>query len=708
MGYIVALILVTVVYVSLHCYNMNRYNKCNKCFSGDQIDDYIVSNICDYNDSEKLYDFIFGKGEIPLGRANAFLNFFQQSIYTEEPHLFLCKRSSVDNEFREYGCIIGRAGVYYIKEKKVNAKAVNRSRQKEISFAGLTQIWTVGKSIYTVHIRPNHLLDKIRVTYINDKQLVQLIKRIGKIIVANDIGLSLIKGQIAEIVEQDEPYKIVTSGINHASDDIDTTTYDQIVEKEERILKKQGVTVAVESAGTAAGFPRMKAFFGELKNLMNGSRGHGYAAEYGNTTVDRVMGREVENAAQMLDEHGRQVKHGADRILAGKEIQTKYYKTASESIGAAFEHKEAIYLRQDGSGKMMQIEVPREQYKDALKLMEKRMESGQVPNVEPGETAKDYVKKGFFTYEQSFNIAKAGTIESLAVDMTSGAVCCVQAAGISALIIFAQGIWRGETPAKAAKQSLESGLIVMGKGALVYTLTMQLSRKEIANVLADKAFTADGISQGFKAVNNPVYSFAETTAESLGKSALAKSALGQKLGLQNITGRQLIGSTVTVVVVFGPDIVKTLQGKISTKQLFKNSVIGAIGMAGATLGQTIIPVPIVGAMVGGAVSGFIAKKVLDHYIEDDAKEMFRVLKEEFIDQTMLANLSQKEFDEISKLTVGHKKISKLLQNMYQSGEERRYAKEAIMLPAIMAVTKKRARITVKDYDKAVIDVVLSE
>ena len=131
---------------------------------------------------------------------------------------------------------------------------------------------------------------------------------------------------------------------------------------------------------------------------MNGSRGHGYAAEYANNTVDRVLGRDVENAAQRLDEHGRQVKHGADRIVNGKEIQTKYYKTASETIGAVFERKEAIYIRNDGSNKMMQIEVPRDQYQDALKAMQKRIDSGQVPNVEPGETAKDYVRKGFFTY----------------------------------------------------------------------------------------------------------------------------------------------------------------------------------------------------------------------------------------------------------------------------------------------------------------------
>ena len=305
-------------------------------------------------------------------------------------------------------------------------------------------------------------------------------------------------------------------------------------------------------------------------------------------------------------------------------------------------------------------------------------------------------------------MARAGTIESLSVDVASGTVCCFQAAGISSLIIFAQGIWHGEKPVDAAKKSMESGLVVMGKGAFVYTLTMQLSRKEIANVFAGKVFTKDSISQGYKAINNPVYSLAENMSDSLRKSALANSRLGQKIGLKNATGRQIIGNTVTVVAVFGPDVIKTLMGKISTKQFFKNSLVGVAGMAGAAIGQTLIPVPVVGAMVGGAVSGFVAKRVLDNYIEDDAKEMFRVLKEEFIDQTMLANLSQNEFDEVVKLTVGHKKIAKTLQNMYQSGEERRYAREEVMLPAIMVITKKRAKISMAEYDRAIMNVVINE
>ncbi len=454
--------------------------------------------------------------------------------------------------------------------------------------------------------------------------------------------------------------------------------------------------------------PKFAAFFGEIKHLMDGARGHGYAAEYANNTADRVLGREVESAAQVLDDHGRQIKHGADRLVNNVEIQTKYYKTANETIGAAFEKKQAIYIRSDGSGKMMQIEVPRDQYQDALTAMQKRIDSGQVPNVSPGESAKDYVRKGLFTYEQSFNIARAGTIESLSVDAAAGAVCCLGAASISSLIIFAQAMWRGETPKQAMKECLQTSLVIMGKGTLIYTLTMQLSRKEVANVLAGKVLTADGISQGYVAFSNPIYTLSENMATQISSSAIAGTGVGQKLGLDKMTGRRLIGGSVTIVVVFGPDLVRSLQGKISMKQLLKNTAIGASGMAGAAIGQAAIPVPVVGAVIGGAVGGIASKAILDQFIEDDAKEMFGILKEEFIDQTMLANLTSEEFEKVTELTVGSKKASKMLQKMYQSKDFRNYARDSIMIPAILSVTKERNKITQRDYNQAFLEMATSE
>ena len=169
----------------------------------------------------------------------------------------------------------------------------------------------------------------------------------------------------------------------------------------------------------------------------------------------------------------------------------------------------------------------------------------------------------------------------------------------------------------------------------------------------------------------------------------------------------MIGGTVTMAIVFGPDIVRALFGRISTQQLIKNAVVGASGIAGAVAGQAIIPIPVVGAMIGGTVAGIVSKNIMDKFIEDDAKEMFRVLKEEFIDQTMLAGLSQEEFDEVVKKTVGNNKIGSKLRDMFQSKDHRAYARETIMKPAISQVLKKRQKISDEDYDRALAELALA-
>ena len=87
---------------------------------------------------------------------------------------------------------------------------------------------------------------------------------------------------------------------------------------------------------------------------------------------------------------------------------------------------------------------------------------------------------------------------------------------------------------------------------------------------------------------------------------------------------------------------------------------------GAALG-TAIPIPVVGSMIGGAVGSFVAKKIMDNFIEDDAVVMFKIMREEFLDIVMLYSFNKEEFDEIVSATIGNSEMSKVLQSMYQSG-----------------------------------------
>lgn len=689
--FIIIVFIVVLISISfLHYKNVNGLQQCNMKLTEELIEETLCPVLNVDSAMRGQYSYVFHEENMPLGRASAFLNYFGRSIYDENVYLFLCNRSSRDNEFREYGCLIGKEGIYISLENPNNKQCKEKdpflkAKDHEISFKGLTQVAFVGAFIGVVHVRENKLFDSIRVFKTADAEQAKFIHKICKAIIKNEIGFGLLKNPDEEV----EPF-----------------SSDEIFNETDRILQQTGNIKGMEAAGVEIARNPMETFWNENKRLMDGKQGHGYAAEYANNTIDRLRGKTVENAAQNLDINGRQKKNGADRNVNGMEIQTKYCKTAKDTIRAAFDDNGAKYIRSDGSEKMMQIEVPKDQYKEAIQEMQAKIDSGQVPGVEQGENAKDYVRKGYFTYEQSYNIAKAGTIESITVDAVSGAICCVQAAGITAVIIFAQGLWHGLTPEDAFKQCLHTGLIIMGKGTLIYTLTMQLSRKEVALVFANKMYSADGIPIGHKTITNPINMLAENVADRLNKSVLANTNVGKFLRIDNITGRQCIGNVVVVGIVFGPDVMRCLSGKISTKQLLKNTAVGAGGMAGAVAGQAAIPIPIVGAVIGGAVGSMVTKKVLDNFVEDDAKEMFRILKEEFLDQIMLANLSEEEFQEVTKETVGNKKITKLLQNMYQAKNHRLYAKEKIMIPAILIAVKKRKKISNQQFDSALIEFIV--
>lgn len=679
-----------------HEQNVIALNNCVKIMTTDEVDTIIMSVTDDFKDTNNDYNFIYNYVDMPLGRASAFLNYHGTNIYEEEPYIFLCKRSLKDNEFREYGCIVARNGIYISKDNPENAHLKDKQealpgKELSITYKGLASVKVRGKKLHIAYVQPNKKLDTVKKFLIeNDNERTFLFAVLNQVMSQN-IGFAMLKGNVVENIDEiPETLTKVFGSVDKARD-----YYKSETEKVEKQLTHNGINKGVTAAGVQAVQPQFAAFCEENKHYMDGRQGHGYAAEYGNNTVDRFLAKNVENAAQQL-ENGHQVKAGADRIVNGIEIQTKYCKTAAKTIDAVFENGEPIYktYSPDGTEKMMVIEVPKDQYHDAVRIMQDRIDNGQVPNVEPGESAETYIRKGHFTYEQSYLIARSGTVESLTVDALSGVVCCSQAAGITAMLTFALAIWNGQSIEKAFKQSMAMGLKVLGKGTLIYTLTMQLSRKNVTNVFGM-------LFKGQKVIENPAYIISENLAINLNNSALAQSQFGKVFGLETVTGRQIIGGIVTVTVVFGPDVARALVGRISKRQLIKNTAVGVAGLVGGAIGQTIIPIPIVGGMVGGAISSFIVKKTLDNYIEDDAKEMFRILKEEFLDTVMLAGLTSEEFETVVKLTISHRKLSTQLQKMYQSQEFRRYAREAIMMPAINDVLKKRQVIIEVEYEEAI-------
>ena len=150
-----------------------------------------------------------------------------------------------------------------------------------------------------------------------------------------------------------------------------------------------------------------------VEEKFHGARGHGFAAERANNLHDNIMGK---NAYIVGD--GNE-KNGADRIVNGINIQSKYCASGSKCVRECFDSNGNFRYYNDPKNFQdpMQIEVPSDKYEDAVRAMQERINKGQVPGV---KDAKEIIRKGNVTYEQAKNIAKAGTIESLTYDSVNG------------------------------------------------------------------------------------------------------------------------------------------------------------------------------------------------------------------------------------------------------------------------------------------------
>ncbi|WP_313127498.1 hypothetical protein [Proteiniclasticum ruminis] len=644
------------------------YSEIYKMFDG------VPESIAKTDANTQIY---FGE-TIPYGRANNFLNYFEKSIELEEVLYYSPKRSLEDEELREYGMIVTLGGIYlsnqYLLDSKKREYGVDLF---DIRFKGLF-VTNLHEDILTLIYND---LSGVRLRRGECSIPLEVIDELCKFLINNRFTLSLLKENISD--------DTISDGINYKN---------ALKEIEETFSKNQNESYSndiLTNAGTVGAMHSMAGQYGELKNLMNGRQGHGYGAEYGNNTMDKLRGKSVQNAGQKLV-NGRQVKNGADRIVNGVEIQTKYCRSASSTLGEIIDHDRLRYWNSEG--KPMRIEVPREQYKKVVNDLQRKIDNGEIKDLPKGTKATKIIAKGLLTYLESQRVAKGGTIEGLVVDTANGVITCAYAGGISALMNFATNIWAGASLEDSIASSVKVSAKVMGRGTAIYVLSMQLSRKEFVNYF--KGHTLDGIlnGTGYSTILNPAYIASEKLARDIKGSTLARSTLGNKLQLQKIDGKMVISSGVMFAFTFGPDIARTMVGRISTKQLFKNATTSSAAIAGAAIGNTFMPV--VGAVVGGAVGGFIAKSVLDEFIEDDAKEMFQVLKEEFIDCVMLMNLKKEEFAEMLSMTMGNPELPHVLRDMYASQNVRNYARENLVEEAAVIILGKRKRITADMMDEA--------
>lgn len=427
------------------------------------------------------------------------------------------------------------------------------------------------------------------------------------------------------------------------------------------------------------------------ERTFNYAGGTGFAAERGNNLIDIFKGQ---NASVVGDDNAA---NGPDRKIINRDgsitwIQDKYFPTASGSVNDAFDETTGLYRYMDGNDVPMKLEVPANQYDDAVKLMQDKIKNGKVPGISDPDEAANLVRKGNLTYKQAKNIAKAGTVDSLKYDAANGVITAGCAAGISFVIDFTCCMLNGAEVKDALKNAGLNGLKTGGVVFATYVISSQLAKTG-----ATKAFipTAEAIA---KALGDEVCEaiLLKTGVQTAGKNATKAAA--------QVIAKELIADCVLVVVLTGVDVAELLRERISKEELLKNLtvtifsiVVGtAGGYGGAVLGSLIAPGlgttigGIVGSVLAGGLSAVGAEALIAPFYESDAEEMFVIISDEFTQLCSDYLINEEEgtriADGLSSVLIGD-----TLKDMYASEDRSEFARNLIE-PLFIEEVKKRTTI----------------
>lgn len=420
-----------------------------------------------------------------------------------------------------------------------------------------------------------------------------------------------------------------------------------------------------------------------------GKQGHGFAAERAEHINDLYHGK---NASILGDNNA---KDGADRLVNGVEIQSKYCRSGSACIHECF--KEGKYRYYSKNGEPMQVEVPSDMYDDAVKAMKRRIQNNEVKGTTNPDDAEKLVKKGHYTYSQVKQIAQAGTIESIKFDAANGVIIAKNVMGISAIITFATSIWNGESIDIALENAVLSGLKVGGVSFLTTVISSQIARTSVStSIRGGTDFLVSKL--GPKATSYIANSLRN------GTNIYGAAAMNN---VSKLLSGNIVASAVSLVILSAGDIVDIFRGRISKKQLAKNMTIagativgGSVGwvagnVIGGAVGGTLGGVATAGAgtvtsaQVGSKIGGFIGSAIggttaggvthgaMDMILEDDAIQIMRLVEQEFISICEQYILTENEV--YSCLSLLKEKLTKKeLKNIYANNNRSEYIRKLII------------------------------
>lgn len=614
--------------------------------------------------------------DIPYNRAKFFSSETEADIDMEYVSNIFYEASPADNEmaFQEYGFLVTSLGVIVNKQIEVSQKGKKKAYDNQKTYLPFNDAYrfkTTDDSL-TVYYA-NHTRKKVKL----DPGELEFIANVFHHSIESGWTYHIEKVILNNGVTEEELETIERNANDYYRriNDLDSAI-DQVNRKRKvDITNKQATSASIAGSLGSIGSELNQ---NQINDRFGGGQGHGHVGEQYGDVRDKLHFKRAEKLGSSHE------KYGADRIVNGENIQTKYHATAGKSIGQGFESngRGAKYLNADGS--MMTIEVPKDQYDGALKSMARKIKQGQVPQETDPNNAAKYVKKGAVTYEHSRIATKSifdrkstivvdGKVKSVTLgekiiwsaggDFLTGATAALPFGVASGLWVYCNSVWQGADKKTALKNSVISAAKPTLTGGVIYMVSSQFAGSQMG----------------------------KATGNLLAKKILKKQ-LSNKARTQAVTKGTM--GVITVAITVGPDLTDCLRGRMSMQQLVKNTVSTGVGMAsgaaaGAALGSAVPVVgSAVGAVVGGAIGSIGTRKFMDKFIEDDAVAMIRFAKEEFIEAVIMSSLSEEEFNEILEKTFLSKKFNKLLKEMYASEDSSKYINEYLISLVEQAYSKR--------------------
>ncbi|HAB48888.1 MAG TPA: hypothetical protein DCE17_00470 [Lactobacillus sp.] len=608
-------------------------------------------------DEEKPMTYEALADDLPYNRVQAFANGSKLNSENQDaifPIFYNAHPANNEMAFREYGYLVLTTGIIYKRQIEASEKSQEKYLVKEVEVP-FANIFDVSRTDTTVTI--DYYNDETKRITSDDEKTVIFLYKIIRAAIDNGwtkncttILHNLAQVQFSDVddltQEIDTNYEVAKRQQQEVQKLASAEDVEQVFEKEQvknidavnRKLVDNMTNVNVTNDILNTNIFRQH----QVNDRFSGAMGHGHAGELMGDTMDKLK---LKKTSMDGNSH---VKHGADRVVNGTNIQTKYYSTAGKSIGACFENGTAKYINPDGS--MMKIEVPRDQYNKAVKAMARRIENGEVPNESNPQNAARYVKRGALSYEHSQIATKSifdrgstivvdGKVQSVSFgqklvysvggDFLTGVANTMPTVMISQVWYYVNARWHGQDAEEALKGAVLGAVKPILVGASIYTVSSQFGGSNLAKSIF-KGATSENIAKG--------------------------TAIG-----------------VTAAITIGPDVIECLRGRISMQQLVKNTAVTAAGAAtGAAIGSIV---PGIGTVIGGMVGTMAAKAIADKFTEDDSVRMIRIAKEEFIDLVIFCPLKQAEFDEIVNKVFVDKNTTNLYKEMFASGNARKHIRD---------------------------------